>query len=89
MKLAGRFWLQLAIWTAILRAIFFVLGVVSPNQGFREVVGHLPMWAGLALVLAAYPAGLAVSRAVLPDGTLAWKPVLEFTVAAAGVCVRR
>ena len=87
MKLAGRFWLKLAIWIAILLTIFTVLGVVSPNQGFREVVAHLPVWAGLALVLAAYPAGLAVSREVLPDGPLVWRPVVEVTLAAAGVCV--
>ncbi len=87
MKLAGRFWLKLAIWIAILLTIFFVLGVVFPNQGFREVVGHLAVWAGLALVLAAYPAGLAVSHEVLPDGPLVWRPVVEVTLAAAAVCV--
>lgn len=87
MKLAGRFWLKLGIWIAILLTIFFVLGVVSPDQGFRGVVGHLPVWAGLALVLAAYPAGLAVSREVLPDGPLVWRPVVEVTLAAAAVCV--
>lgn len=65
MALISKFLTQLAIWTGLLLLAFTALSALG---GWTEAIAHLPAWAGRALGLAAFPAGLAVSRDVLPDG---------------------
>ncbi len=84
MHLALRFWTRLVLWTGILLVIFLGLGI---GQGMSALLAHIPAMGGLALVLAAYPAGLAVAGMVLPDGRPAVRPLVQFTLAAAAVCV--
>ena len=80
--MALKFWTRLALWTGILLVIFVFLGL-QPGEGVGPVLAHLPAWAGLALVLSAYPAGLAVSRETLPGERFVLRRLIEVALAAA------
>ena len=80
MHLALRFWTRLGVWTGILLAIFLGLGM---GQGMGALLAYIPAMGGLALVLAAYPAGLAVAGMVLPDGRPAVRWSRAYGAAAA------
>jgi hypothetical protein len=58
MQLALRFWTKLMMWTGILFLILITVSLVG-GQSVGTVMAHIPVWGGLALVLAAFPAGLA------------------------------
>lgn len=66
MQLALRFWTKLMMWTGILFLILITVSLVG-GQSVGTVMAHIPVWGGLALVLAAFPAGLAVSEETVPD----------------------
>ena len=86
MQLALKFWSRLLIWTGILLVVLMVLSLVM-GQGFREVMAHLPTWSGLALALAAFPAGIAVSSDVIPSDRLAFRRLVEWGAAAAALVI--
>ncbi len=69
MSLIPKFLAKLAIWTGLLLLAFMALSALG---GWAEAFAHLPAWAGRALGLAAFPAGLAVAKDVLPDGSVSW-----------------
>ncbi|MGD2069317.1 MAG: hypothetical protein PVI57_11640 [Gemmatimonadota bacterium] len=66
MRILIGFWRSLAVWTAF---IAILLGAVTLLTGSgARVMAQVPLWLGMAFTLAAYPAGVAVSGAVLrPD----------------------
>ena len=91
MQLALRFWTKLLMWTGILFLILITVSLVS-GQSVGTVMAHIPVWGGLALVLAAFPAGLAVSEQTVPDaetgagagagaGAIV-RPIIHMTLAA-------
>ncbi len=86
MHLALRFLTRLVLWTGILLIIFLGLGI---RQGMSALLAHIPAMGGLALVLAAYPAGLAVAGMVLPEGRPAVRPIVQFTLAVHGAAAAR
>ena len=65
MKIFLEFLKAVGIWTAILLVLLSLIGLVL-GQGFAEVLSHWPVWGGLALVLSAFPAGIAVVDDVFP-----------------------
>ena len=77
------------MWTGILFLILITVSLVG-GQSVGTVMAHIPVWGGLALVLAAFPAGLAVSEETIPDagagaGAGAWpnvRPIVHMTLAA-------
>lgn len=86
MGLVLRFWSRLGAWTGLLLA--FLVGVsLASGQPAAEVLAHLPTWAGLALALAAFPAGVSVASAVFPARRLVPWRILEIVVACAFVSV--
>lgn len=86
MRLALRFWGRLAIWAGSLLLLLAAISLAS-GQGVAEVIAHMPAWAALAIALAAYPAGAAVSGETFPDRRLVPRRVIEITLAAAAVSV--
>ncbi len=81
MKVLLKFFAAVAVWTAILLALLSGISIVG-GQGLAEVLSHLPFWGGLAFVLSAFPAGIAVVDDVFPrSGGI---DVRTFGVAAAG-----
>lgn len=81
MSIAVRFVNRLVLWTLIL-AGFFTLVQLLTGSGLTAAVSSFMVLGGLALVLAAFPAGISVSRDVLPDAPLEIRPVAEFAVAS-------
>ena len=83
MQLAVRFWTKLMMWTGILFLILISVSLVS-GQSVGTVMAHIPVWGGLALVLAAFPAGLAVSEQTIPDTGAQpnVRPIVHMTLAA-------
>ncbi len=67
MQLALRFWTRVALWTGILLVTLMTITLIASDGGMAAAVANLPSWAGLALVLSAFPAGIAVSRETLPE----------------------
>ena len=86
MHVAPRFWGRAAVWAGLLLAMLLAISLVS-GQGVREVIANLPSWAGLAVALAAYPAGVSVAAETFPRGRLAPRRIGEFILAAAVVVV--
>ena len=84
MQLALRFWTKVLMWTGILFVILMAVSLIG-GQSVGTVIGHLPVWGGFALVLAAFPAGLAVSEDAIPDGRPSVRPVVPVILAAASV----
>ena len=91
MKVILRFWMYAGIWAIALYVLLVGVTVVM-GQPFGDVVTNLPVWGGLALVLAAFPAGVTVSGDVLGSvhevdkvGDGWWRPPLLLTVGAAGI----
>ncbi len=54
-----------ATWTVVLLGLLSGVALAL-GQGFGEVLAHLPVWGGLALVLSPFPAAIAVSGPVFP-----------------------
>lgn len=65
MQLSLKFLANVGVWTVILLALLSLIGVIT-GQPFSQVVSHWPTWGGLALVLSAFPAGIAVVDDVFP-----------------------
>ena len=86
MRLALRFWKYLLLWTGILLVLLLAVTTVA-GSGPREVLVGLPVWLGLALALAAYPAGVAVADDTLPAGRLDIRRIVSVGLAAAAVSV--
>ncbi|MCZ6916259.1 MAG: hypothetical protein O7I93_05750 [Gemmatimonadetes bacterium] len=86
MRLATRYWAHIAMWTGILFAILSIISLLS-GQGVAAVVSNIPVWGGLALILSAFPAGLAASPQAIPEGDPQWRPLAEFALAAVAVSV--
>ncbi len=81
MALALHFWSRLAMWSGILLVVLVTLSLAM-GQALAEVVAHLPVWTGLAVALAAFPAGVAVAFQVFPDGGFSWRRTLQLFGAA-------
>ncbi len=79
MRLVLRFWLHTAVWTGLILAILLAISLATGmgSESFRK----LPIWLGLALTLAPFPAGIAVTKLVFPAGRLSVRN--GFTVVAA------
>ncbi len=86
MRTAVTFWVRLALWTAIL-LVLLVGASLFTGMAAADVFVSLPVWAGLAIVLAAFPAGLSVSAAILPDGRFGWRLIGEMVAATVAVSV--
>jgi len=84
MRLALRFWKHLLLWTGILLVLLLAVTAVA-GRAPREVLASLPVWLGLALALAAYPAGVAVAADTLPAGKLEPRRIVSVGLAAAAV----
>ena len=65
MKLFLKFFASVAVWTAVLLTLLSGVSIVG-GQSLSSVFSHLPVWGGLALVLSAFPAGIAVAGEVFP-----------------------
>jgi hypothetical protein len=83
MHLALRFWLHTAVWTGLILALLLAISLATGmgTESFRT----LPIWLGLALTLAPFPAGIAASKLVFPADRLSLRN--GFTVAAAAAVV--
>ena len=86
MRLAFRFWAQLGLWTGVLLGILIVVSLLMGGT-WVSTIARLPVWGGLALVLAAYPAGIAASRKVIVGERLQLRSLVEVSIAAVAVCV--
>ena len=86
MRLAFRFWAQLGLWTGVLLAILIIVSLLMGGT-WASTIARLPVWGGLALVLAAYPGGIAVSRQVLSRERFQFRSLVEVSIAALAVCV--
>ena len=86
MRLAFRFWAQLGLWTGVLLAILIIVSLLMGGT-WASTIARLPVWGGLALVLAAYPGGIAVSRQVLSRECFQFRSLVEVSIAALAVCV--
>jgi MFS family permease len=84
MKLALKFWGRLGIWGGGL-FVFLVVISLMLGQSLGEALARAPVWLGLGMALAAYPAGIAVAQDVFPDGRFVLRRVVEVTLAAASV----
>ncbi len=82
MRLVIRFWSALVVWAAILLLLLLGVSLLS-GQPPRELAGNLLSWLGLALALAAYPAGVHVSGEVFREGERLPRRVAAAAVAAA------
>lgn len=67
MRLVLRFWIALVVWAALLLSLLLGVSLLS-GQPARELAANLLSWLGLALALAAYPAGVHVSGVVFREG---------------------
>ena len=86
MHLAFRFWSHLGLWTGILIAILATVSLLMGGT-WGSTVARLTVWGGLALVLAAYPAGIAVTRQVLARERFRFRSLMAVSLAAITVCV--
>jgi hypothetical protein len=86
MRLATRFWVHIAMWTGILFALLIVISLLS-GQGGATVMSSLPGWGALALILSAFPAGLAVTSDAIPEGGPERRALLELAFSAVAVSV--
>lgn len=84
--LALRFWVGVLLWAGILLFLLPAISLIS-GQAVAEVVAHLPTWAGLALSLATFRAGISVGAETFPDGRLVQRRIAEMILAAAAVSV--
>ncbi len=84
MRLALRFWGFLAVWAGILLTLLLSVTLAS-GQGAREVLANLMSWTGLALALAAYPAGVAVSAGTFAERRPVPRQLVAVMLAAASV----
>ena len=78
MRIALRFWIHLLAWAGILLAIFTLLDQVGDDT--VSIWARVPVWGGLALVLAAFPAGIAVSSRTFPDRRWSLPAAIEATL---------
>jgi len=81
--MASTFIVHLAGWAGALVAAQIALGAA----GGGPVLSHIPVWAGFALVLAAYPAGIAISAEALGPGRPSFGSLLRFAALLAGLGV--
>lgn len=86
MRLLLRFWLAVGVWTALLLSLLLAVSFLS-GQSAREVGGSLVSWLGLALALAAYPAGVHASGEVFREGGGVMRRAVTVALAAASVSV--
>ena len=80
-KVIAKFWTALAVWAIGIDLFLGLMDLTSPREGGGFLTG-LVTWGGMSLVLAAFPAGLAASRAVLGE-EFAWRRWMAFGVIAA------
>ena len=80
MRLLGSFWWRMVLWTAVISGILLGIAVLTVEGG--GVLSNAPVWIGLAFVLAAYPAGIAVAEDVIPDQGLRVSAIGVFMAAA-------
>ncbi len=86
MTVIARFATRLLLWTFLLSS-FFVLVAVLTGAGLWEALTSFTVLGGLALVLAAYPAGIAVSQRVFDDGKIRLGRFAEFVAVTASLAV--
>ena len=60
MHLALRFWLHTAVWTGLILVLLLIISLAT-GMG-SESFSKLPIWLGLALTLAPFPAGIALTK---------------------------
>ncbi|MFQ5890585.1 MAG: hypothetical protein ACE5JR_11105 [Gemmatimonadota bacterium] len=84
MRLALRFWAHLALWAGILLMILTAISLFTGQPG-ATVLAQLAAWSGLALALAAFPAGVAISSEALPKGRRVARRAAAAAAAAASV----
>lgn len=77
---------RLALWTAML-AVFFILVLILPGSNLPAALASFMVLGGLGLVLAAFPAGIAVSGLVLAEESVQLRPVAEFALATVAVAL--
>lgn len=81
MAMAMRFWGRLALWGGALTLL--VAGVsLAGGRDAGAVATYLPRWTGFSLIIAAFPAGIAVWKPALRDGS--WIAGLGRLTGAAG-----
>ena len=85
MQLAFRFWLHTAVWTGLILALLLAISLATGmgSEAFRT----LPVWLGLALTLAPFPAGIGVAQSVFPEGRLSVRNGVTVAAAAGAVAV--
>ncbi len=85
MPLILRFWLLTAVWTGLILALLLAISLATGMgmDAFRQ----LPVWLGLALTLAPFPAGIGVARQVFPEDRLHIMKGLELGLAASAVAL--
>jgi hypothetical protein len=69
MSIVIRFFSHLVMWTAILAVFFTMVLLLTGSADLAGALTSFMVLGGLALVLAAFPAGIAVSRKVLTEGS--------------------
>ncbi len=84
MKIVATFWKWLAIWTGLVGALYVDASLLG---GGGAGVRALPVSLGMALVLASYPAGIAVSGSVFGNGGPSRSQLTAFVEAAVSACV--
>jgi hypothetical protein len=87
MSIVIRFFSHLVMWTAILAVFFTMVLLLTGSADLAGALTSFMVLGGLALVLAAFPAGIAVSRKVLTEGSRRVRPLTEFAAATLALAV--
>lgn len=64
MRLSIAFWRSMAVWTLLIVVLLLAISALTGAGG--DILAGVPVWIGLAFVLAAYPAAITVADDVFP-----------------------
>ncbi len=84
-RIVGNFWKWIIVWTVAGTALFVGVGVMTIEA--YAPLRTAPVWLGMALVLAAYPAGIATAAHVWEEGRFSLERLAVFAGAAISVSV--
>ena len=85
MRVLGAFWWRMGAWTGIITVILLGISLLTGERAGLLI--NVPVWVGLAFVLAAYPAGIAVVEDVIPGQGIRVPAIAMFMATALSASV--
>lgn len=86
MRIVLRFWGRALAWAGVLVIALLAITFLS-GQGAADLAVSLPSWVGLALALAAFPAGVSIAELAFPAGPPVARLLAQALVAAASLAL--